>query len=74
MRGLHNYIMVYFSGNCRCIAYQQCHGRTRGFAPTESIDDAFEIDSATDRMYPAPTGCDDGAVGFGAPGGRALRW
>ena len=43
-------------------------------APTESIGGAFEIDSATGRIYPAPTGYDGGAVGFGAPGDRALRW
>ena len=29
--------------------------------------------SAAGRMYPAPTASKGGAVGFGAPGGRALR-
>ena len=35
---------------------------------------ALPVGSATGRMYPAPTHSDGSAVGFGAPGSRALRW
>ena len=34
MRGLHNYIMANLLICSGCVACRQCHGRTRGFAPT----------------------------------------
>ena len=40
---------------------------------TVSNGNALELESATGRMYPAPTHSDDSAAGLGAPGGRALR-
>ena len=41
-------------------------------APTNSIVSTFETDSATGRMYPAPTHSDDSAAGLGAPGGERV--
>ena len=72
MRGLHNYIMVNSLFRCRCIACRRCQGRLV-IAPTVSNGDALEIESATGRIYPAPTHSDDSAAGLGAPSGRALR-
>ena len=60
MRGLHNYIMVNSLFRCRCIACRRCHGRLV-IAPTVSNGNALELESATGRMYPAPTHSDDSA-------------
>ena len=68
MRGLHNYIMVNSLFRRRCIACRRCHGRLV-IAPTVSNGNALKLESATGRMYPAPTHSDDSAAGLGAPGG-----
>ena len=48
--------------------------RGKGSASQKQQFDKHLFDGgATGRMYPAPTASKGGAVGFGAPGGRALR-
>ena len=41
-------------------------------APTVSNGNALKLESATGRMYPAPTHSDDSAAGLGAPGGERV--